>query len=93
MTMSNLKVEDKLDGSSNFSSWKFRIFITLEENDLLDYVNYDFEEPYGEVEKGQWKKNKIMARKILIDSVWDHFVPIISKLNSAKDMFQTLRDL
>jgi hypothetical protein len=28
-------VEDRLDGSSNFSSWKSRLQVTLEEEDLL----------------------------------------------------------
>jgi hypothetical protein len=28
-------VEDRLDGSSNFSYWKLRLQITLEEDDLL----------------------------------------------------------
>lgn len=91
--VNGLKVEDRLDGSSNFSSWKFRILITLEENDLLDYVSKDVEEPFADAEKVQWRKNKTMAKKILIDSVKDHRVPIISKLDSAKEMFQTLKDL
>jgi hypothetical protein len=31
-------VEDRLDGSSKFSSWKSRIQITLEEDDLLSVI-------------------------------------------------------
>jgi hypothetical protein len=31
-------VEDRLDGSSNFSSWKSRLRITLEESDLLRLI-------------------------------------------------------
>jgi hypothetical protein len=31
-------VEDRLDGSSNFSSWKSRLQITLEEDDLLNVM-------------------------------------------------------
>ena len=29
----------------------------------------------------------------MIDSVKDHLIPVISKLESAKEMFQTLKDL
>jgi hypothetical protein len=31
-------MEDRLDGSSNFSSWKSRLQITLEEDDLLSVI-------------------------------------------------------
>jgi hypothetical protein len=31
-------VEDRLDGSSNFISWKSRLCITLEESDLLRLI-------------------------------------------------------
>jgi hypothetical protein len=31
-------VEDRLDGESNFSYWKSRLQVTLEEDDLLDVV-------------------------------------------------------
>jgi hypothetical protein len=31
-------VEDRLDGSSNFSSWNSRLQITLEEDDLLSVI-------------------------------------------------------
>ena len=34
-----MKVEDKLDGASNFSSWKSRVLLILEENDVLKFVN------------------------------------------------------
>ena len=34
----NLRVEDRLVGADNFRSWKHRILLILEENDLLDYV-------------------------------------------------------
>ena len=36
--MIGMKVEDRLDGTSNFISWKPRVLI-LEENDLLKFMN------------------------------------------------------
>lgn len=33
----------------------------------------------------------VVSRKILIDSVNDHLVPVLSKLNSAKEMFECLQ--
>ena len=37
--MIEMKVEDHLDGACNFISWKSRVLLILEENDLLKFVN------------------------------------------------------
>ena len=42
--MIETKLEDYLDGATNFISWKSRVFI-LEENDLLKLVNEKILEP------------------------------------------------
>jgi hypothetical protein len=34
MASTNLKFEDRLNGASNFLSWKVRVALLLEENDL-----------------------------------------------------------
>jgi len=90
--VSDVKVEDRLDVASNFNSWKPRVLIALEENDL-DFMESDMPEPFDDTEKIQWKKNGTKARKIMIDSVMNHLVPIISKLKIAKEMFDTLKGL
>ena len=46
-----MKVEDRLDGTSNFSSWKSRILLILEENDLLKFVSEKVLEPEEEAGK------------------------------------------
>lgn len=89
--VNGLEVKDRLDGASNFTSWKLRVLIALEENDILEFVEKEVPEPFDETEKIQWKKNGTKARKILIDSVMNHLVPIISKSKSAKEMFDTLK--
>ena len=43
--MIGMKVEDRLDVTSNFSSWKSRVFLILEENDLLKFVYENVLEP------------------------------------------------
>lgn len=91
--VNRLKVEDTLDGACNYTSWKFRVLITLEENDILDFIKKDVLKPSDETEKTQWKKIGTKARKILIDSVMNHLVPITSKSNLAKEMFDTLKGM
>ena len=49
--MNSVKVEDRLDGAFNFNSWKSRVLIILEENDLLKFVNEKVPKPKEEVEK------------------------------------------
>jgi hypothetical protein len=34
MATASLRFEDRLDGASNFLSWKVRVTLLLEENDL-----------------------------------------------------------
>ena len=91
--MIGMKVEDRLDGTSNFSSWKFRVLLILEENDLLKFVNENVLELEEEVEKDRWRKNDARARRILVDSVKDHLVPRISKKTTARKMLRDLRKL
>ena len=55
--MSSIKVEDRLDGASNYYSWKSRELIALEENDLLNFATEGVSELEGDSEKTQWKKN------------------------------------
>jgi hypothetical protein len=44
-------VKDRLDGSSNFSSWKSRFQITLQEDDLLSVIQKDLPESATDEEK------------------------------------------
>ena len=38
MASTGLRVHDRLDGVSNFSVWKVKISLALEENGIKDYV-------------------------------------------------------
>ena len=73
--MHNMNVEDCLEGASNFIPWKSRVFLLLEENDLLQFVNAKISEPGAEEDKPCWRKNDAKARRILVDSVRAHLVP------------------
>ena len=69
-----MKVEDNLDGATNFIFWN-SIVLILEENDPLNLVNEKVLEPNVEEDKSHWRKSDARARKIFVDSVRDHFVP------------------
>ena len=89
--MNNVKVKDIIDGASNFNSWKSRVLIILEENDLLKFVEGLLK--LEGAEKLSWKKSDAKARRILIEFVKDNLIPQISKKKIAKGMFDTLKKL
>ena len=88
-----MKVEDCLQGASNFLPWKSRVLLLLEESDLLQCVNEKVLEPEAEEDKPRWRKNDAKARRILVDSVRDHLVPQISEKTTTRKMFKTLKKL
>ncbi|XP_057863426.1 uncharacterized protein LOC131071557 [Cryptomeria japonica] len=88
---SSLRAEDRLEGSTNYTSWKVRMMMAL--NDLAEYVSKDAKEPTDEKEKEEWQKKDFQARRLIIDSVKDHIVSSISKMKSAREMFSTLEKM
>ena len=36
--VNTLKIEDRLEGATNFRAWKAKVLLLLEENDLKEYV-------------------------------------------------------
>ena len=88
--MIEMKVEDHLDGATNFISWKSRVLI-LDENDLLKLVNEKVAEAGVEEDKPHWKRSYARVRRILVDSVRDYLVPKISRKNMTRKMFKTLK--
>ena len=86
-------VEDSLDRSSNFSSWKSRLQVTLEEEDLLWVIQKGLPETATDEEKEERKEDDIKARKIIIYSVRDHLFPCISKLKTTYEMYEALKNM
>jgi hypothetical protein len=52
-----MRVEDRLEGSRNFRSWKHRLQMILDKNDLLEHVTVGVPEPKEEEQKTKHKKN------------------------------------
>jgi hypothetical protein len=86
-------VEDRLDGSSNFSSWKSRLHITLEESDLLKLIEGTLPATATDEDKDEWKTDDVKARKIIIYSVRDHLLPRIFALKTAYLMYDALKKM
>jgi len=41
----NMRIEDRLDGQTNFRSWRSRLILILEDNEIINYVNEDVSKP------------------------------------------------
>jgi hypothetical protein len=84
-------VEERLDGSSNFSSLKSRLHVTLEEDDLLSVMQKTLPETVTDEEKEIRREEDVKARKILIYSVRDHPLPRIANLKTTYEMYEALK--
>jgi hypothetical protein len=91
--ITSMRVEDRLDGADNFRSWKHRVLLILEENELLDHVKQVLPEPEEEEAKAKFRKNEVKAKRILTDSIKDHLIPNVSELKTPKEMFDALTRL
>ena len=76
-----LPVEDRLDGASNYGSWKTRVLIALEEYDVVEFVVDDIPKPTEEDQErlASWRRHDVKARKILIDSVKSYLLFIFRR--------------
>jgi hypothetical protein len=79
-------VEDRPNGSSNFSSSKPRLQITLEEDDLLILIEKTLPKSTINEEKVDLKVDDVKARKIIIYSVTYHLLPHIATLKTTYEM-------
>jgi hypothetical protein len=91
--VNTLKIEDRLEGETNFQAWKERILLLLEENDLKEYVEVVVADPMDPQELVVHKKKEVKAKRVLLESVKDHLILHISEKKSAKEMYDALVSL
>ena len=86
----NTKLDEKLEGAENFIAWKYRIMLILEENDLDKFVKEEVVEPEEEEAKSKHKKDMIIAKRIIDDSIKDNLILQVSSSETPKEMFDSL---
>ena len=81
--------------SSNFSAWKKRTNLNLIEDEVMDYIEGSTIQPSKEDASvhAKYMKGKIKAQRILIESIKDSLIPYVSKLKSAKEIYEKLVEL
>ena len=93
MAVNIFRLEEKLQGSTNYNSWKARLRTILEEKDLDDVVFNVIEEPTSNASRLAYKKKQAKARRIFYDSMKETVMPNITALKTAKECFYTLANL
>ena len=83
----NTKLDENLEGVENFRPWKYRIMLILQENDIDKFVKEEVKEPEEEEAKSKHKKNTIIAKRIIADSIKDNLIPQVSSRETPKGMF------
>jgi hypothetical protein len=89
----SVKLVDKLEGVENFRSWKYRIGLILEQNDLERFVKEEVPEPADAAKKEKHQKDTIRAKRIIVASIKDHLIPYVSSKKTPKEMFDALTRL
>eukprot|EP00253_Pinus_taeda_P002410 PITA_02410 len=90
---SYFKSDDKLHDTSDYHACKMSLDLTLEEQDVMDYVQGKIPEPPSNalvVAKTKYKKGEVKAKKIIRDSIHKHLVAYISDLNTSKEIYYRL---
>ena len=85
-----VRVEDRLDGASNFSPWKEWIMLILEVNDLLDLTKPTVTPPTNATQLAEHNKKDAKARMLILDAVRDHIIPHLLRKKTTIEMWEAL---
>jgi hypothetical protein len=95
MSASQMRVEDRLTGVSNWSSWKARMVFVLEDLELWDIVETVVPAPpaTAPVLLAEYKKRNNKAKRTISDGVRDHIIPHVTGKAHASQMWAALISL
>ena len=93
--MTYCKESNKLVGSSNFSAWKKMTDLNLIEAEVMGYIEGSTIKPSKEdaLAHAKYMKGERRAQRILIESIKDSLIPYVSKLETAKEIYEKLVEL
>jgi hypothetical protein len=89
----SIRVEDRLEGATNFNVWKLQITNILQDHDLEDYVTIVVEEPTNNSRRAAFRRNQEKSKRIIFDSVKDNKMPAMTSLMTSKECIDTLVNL
>jgi hypothetical protein len=93
MATTPLISKDRLDGASNFLSWKARVTLELKEYDLWELVDKEVTPPTNMTTWDAHNNKEIKAERVLLDYVKGHLIPHLNDKMIAKDIFDVMVSL
>ena len=84
MASTSLRFEDRLDGASNLLSWKVRLTLLLEENDLWDIVKDVATPPTDPQRLIAHNMREVKAKQMILDAIKDHLIHHIFEKKTMK---------
>jgi hypothetical protein len=95
MSVSQMRVEDRLAGDRNWSPWKVRMFFVLKDLELWDIVEVVVRPiPItAPVLVAEFRKRNNKAKRIICDAVRDHIIPHLTGKTCAYEMWASLYKL
>ena len=88
-----LRYEDRLEGASNFSAWKERIALLLEENEIWNIVEKTIVIHTDATLLVEYNKNNMRAKRIILDALKDHLILHVTGKKNAFEMWKSLTKL
>jgi hypothetical protein len=89
----SVKVEDRLEGATNFNVWNLHITNILQEHDLEKYVTTVVEEPMNNIGRMDFRKSQEKAKKIIFESIKESIMTAMTSLMTVKECMDTLVNL
>ena len=95
MSASQMRVEDRLAGTSNWSSWKARMVFVLEDLELWDIVEAVVPAipVTAPVLVAEYRKRNNKAKRTISDGVRNHIIPHVTGKAHAYQMWASLCSL
>lgn len=93
MSPSTFNEHEKLGDVSNFATWKVRLEIIADNNDLLKYIQGRMPEHPENASaplKNRYKKVESKAKQIIVDGLQDHLLAYVENLRKSKDMYDKI---
>lgn len=91
-----IKGENKLEGTSNYRSWKKRIDLILEKNIVPNLAKGKVKKPTkdsSDVDKVKFRELELVAMTLMVEGIKDNLIPFIANINHAQEMCEALSKL
>eukprot|EP00253_Pinus_taeda_P013157 PITA_13157 len=92
-----LKVEDRLDGHTNYSVWKERMQSIFEEAEVWDIMVHTTQTPVvvptDATQLATYNKKNNKGKRLMLDGIKDHCIPHVRGKSNAHEMWTALSNL